>query len=161
MVTAKSFFGKKIIKVGGLDRKVNTLDGLPIVDAKNGLEIEVLASDIKSSRSKAPDKCAFAVACMRALKAKEVRVHLGRTYVRHNGKWVRYMTPARLQKEIVAFDRGGSFEPGSYKLYAPQPTKKLNGKKQSPGDRAKKKNKSPGKGGYHLTANVRDGVSHH
>jgi hypothetical protein len=159
MVTTKSIFGKKIIKISGMDKKVNTLDGLPIVDAKNNLAVEVLDKDIKTSKTKSPGHCAFAIACLRAMKAKEVRVHLGRTYVRHNGKWVRYVTPVRLQKEIVAFDRGGSFEPGTYNLYAPQPTKLL-GKKN--GSVSPKRNGPPKKTtGYHFTGNVREGVAHY
>lgn len=159
MVTTKSIFGKKIIKIMGMNKQVNTLDGLPIVDAKKSLDVEVLDKDIKNSKSKAPDKCAFAVACMRVLKAKEVRVHLGRTYVRHNGQWIRYVTSQRLTKEIVAFDRGGSFEAGVYRLTAPPPTKKL-GSKIKTGPKLKK-NGERKSSGYHFTANVRDQVIHH
>ena len=53
---------------------------------------------------------------MRQLGASEARVHTGRTYVKINEEWMRYNTPVSLQKEIVAFDRGGSFEPGEYEL---------------------------------------------
>jgi hypothetical protein len=46
------------------------------------------------------------------------RVHVARTYLKIGNKWLRCITPESLRSEIVAFDRGGKFEPGEFELKA-------------------------------------------
>ena len=130
MTKTQSKFGHMKINVRGLDKRTNTLDGLPIVNATKSVKLVIRDNDIKGSRSRQPDKCVAAKACLRQLRAVEARVHLGKTYVRAKDKWVRYTTSPALKQEIVAFDRGGSFEAGSYMLYSIQPSKRT-GVKQS------------------------------
>lgn len=109
---------------------LQAIDGKPIINAKRGAKLTITAADIKNADVKVPDSCAVARACRRELHAKEVRVHLGRVYVRTNdGNWTRYITPDAMRSEIIAFDRGGAFAPGEYNLRAPGPTR-LTGKAQ-------------------------------
>lgn len=100
--------------------KVKMIDGLPVIDAKRPLTLEVLPADIAKADTKHPESCAAARACVRGLKVLEARVHLGRVYLRQNkNNWVRYSTPKHLRDEIIAFDRGGTFEPGVFELGVP------------------------------------------
>lgn len=133
--------------------KPMTINGLKVVDAKKSIHLVITKGDVKKGKVKDPSGCAAAVACRRALKAHEARVHIGRTYLRFNGKWERYHTSPALRAEIVAFDRGGVFEPGIYTLQKMQPSKK-SGKRQGAekwrtGGRGKKR------GRYHILTNIR------
>lgn len=113
--------------------KINNLN---VVDAKKTITILVGKTDIRNAKVKDPANCAAALACKRQLHSTDVRVHVGRTYVRKGGKWVRYLTSRSLRSELVAFDRGGKFEPGEYTLYAMKPSSRT-GKRQG-SDKPKK-----------------------
>lgn len=131
--------------------RIQKLDGLPVVNARKSLTVHVSLKDIKAAKGKDPGRCAAALACVRQLGATEARIHLGRSYVRYNGKWERYTTSASLRSEVVAFDRGGKFEPGEYKLLKMAPHRemdKLRKRKTGPHN-GKKKNS------YHFTVGVR------
>jgi hypothetical protein len=107
--------------MSGVKMKIN---GLSVVDATKSITIKVTASDILKSTKKDQTECAAAIACKRQLKATEVRVHVGRTYIRYNGQWKRYITSSALRDEVVAFDRGGDFNPGEYTLVSMQPSRR-------------------------------------
>ena len=130
------------------------IDGLPIVDSKKSLKITINTNDINKADPKQPEDCVIARACRRELHVKEVRVHLGRVYLRSNqGNWVRYMTPRSLRTEIIAFDRGGQFAPGEYSLKGVPPSHRLGTKtKTGPKKKAGKKRIKP-----HIVTNVRTG----
>jgi hypothetical protein len=134
--------------------RIRSIDGLPVVDAKRSLKIRVTKADIAKAAdsTKEPKRCAVARACYRELHCKEVRVHLSRTYVRTNdSNWVRYFTPVGMRAEIVAFDRGGQFEPGEFILQKPRvPSHEYRGKTNT-----KTGQKRPKK--YHVLQNVRGG----
>lgn len=107
------------------------IDGLPIIDAKRSLTLRVTAGDIKGADLKDPADCVVARACRRDLRAKEVRVHLARVYVRTNaGSWQRFVAPKAMRTEIIAFDRGGSFEPQDFVLKTPSEAKQAKGTRQ-------------------------------
>ena len=136
------------------------INGLPIKNAAQSLLIHITGPDIKSARPKRPDFCVVALAIKREMRAKEVRVHLGRVYVRTTGAhWTRYLTPGSLRAEIISFDRGGRFALGVHTLGAvTQINHKLAGKTQG----AKKKKGAPrftGTGhkrrAYHAVRDVR------
>lgn len=134
------------------------LEELPIFDGKRPLKLKITTKDINSADPKRPNSCAVAKACKRELHAKEVRVHLSRVYVRTNDlNWQRYMTPQNLRSEIVAFDRGGQFEPGTYTLgkvpHYDQPTGSRQGGKDKPGHKKSRTRKRA----YHVLKNVRGG----
>jgi hypothetical protein len=137
--------------------KVYTINGLPVVDAKRALTLHITKADIARAADsiKKPESCAAARACYRELHAKEVRIHTYRAYVRTNeSNWVRYWVPTRLRQEIVAFDRGGQFEPGEYKLDKIPPSSAVTGKTQ--GTRPPRKKQGPPRKSYKLQ-NVRGG----
>lgn len=103
----------------------NSIEGLPIIDAKAPVVLTITPGDIRKADPKDPGACAAARACWRQFRV-EARVHMGRVYVRTaKDHWTRYLTPPSLRTEIVAFDRGGTFQPGNYVLPAPQPSKRL------------------------------------
>lgn len=97
------------------------LDGLPVVDAIKRLTLHISDQDCKVGRTRRPESCAAALACLREVPGcTEARAHIARTYVKvgagSKAHWVRYKTPGSLRGEILAFDRGGRFMPGEYEL---------------------------------------------
>ena len=90
--------------------------GKPVKDATKKVEFTITKRDVTTGATKDPAACAAAKACMRELGATEARVHLSRTYLKINNEWQRFQTPGAIRSEIIAFDRGGSFEPGDYTL---------------------------------------------
>lgn len=119
-------------------RKPYSREGMPVIDAKHDMTIHITKRDIRLADSKSPGSCAAALALNR--KFPEAHVHLGRVYIRSNkGNWQRYVTPKNLRTELVAFDRGGTFEAGEYTLTAPHPSQRLRFKKTGPKKRKGKK----------------------
>lgn len=97
---------------------VTRIAGRKVVDAKSSVTIMVTEEDINGATTKAPDSCAMARACNRAL-GKEARIHISRVYISENGgTWLRYRVSNDLRSEIISFDRGGAFLPGVYTLWA-------------------------------------------
>ena len=96
------------------------INGKKVVDATKRARIMITERDAKDGDNKNPSSCAAARATKRDIpECISARVHIGRVYVETKTNWVRYMTPEALRTEIVAFDRGGSFQPGEYELKAP------------------------------------------
>ncbi len=96
------------------------INGKKVVDAKAPAKIAITAEDVAKGANKNPSGCAAALAAMHDIKdCISARVHVGRVYIETPRRWVRYMTPESLRTEIIAFDRGGSFQPGQYELKAP------------------------------------------
>ena len=104
------------------------IDGFPVVDAKASLKLEVTSADCKLATRKNPGCCAVAKACGRELKITGVRVHLSRLYLLAGKTWTRYIVHNSLRSEIIAFDRGGKFQPGIYTFAAPNPSKLIGSK---------------------------------
>ncbi len=128
------------------------IDGLPVVNATSPLILNVTQGDISKADRKEPGGCVMARCCRRSLKVTDVRVHLGRVYIRDGERWLRYITPGYLRSEIVSFDRGGDFWKGEYELLPPQASKRT-GKKQ--GSAGGAKTGAVRKRGYHITLGVR------
>lgn len=117
------------------------LDGLPVTNATTPLVLRVSANDIEGGDQKVPSECAVARCCRRTLHAKEVRVHLGRVYLRLDDTgWLRYNTSPDLRLEIIVFDRKGEFTPGKYTL-KPVPPSQSNGRAHSPSPSPRKRKK--------------------
>ena len=129
------------------------LEGLPVYDAKNPIAFTVTPRDVRQGGVQAPDSCAMALACKREHHSKDVRIHLKYSYVLEKDHWVRYRTPVSVGREIVAFDRGGSFDPGEYMLLVPYKSDQV-GLVRDP--RKKRYGKRlVGPRYIHITANVR------
>ena len=102
------------------------IDGLPVKDAKKSIRLEIMREDIANARKKDSNCCAVAKACTRGLNVKAVKVHLTRLYLNTDGKcFTRYIVSGAMRSEIIAFDRGGRFQPGMYNLAVPDKTKLL------------------------------------
>ena len=109
-----------------MSKKLIEMDGLPVLDAKKPLRLEVMREDIRSANKKAPNSCAVAKACTRAMGVKGVKVHLSRLYINTDDKsWTRYLVSGAMRSEIIAYDRGGKFMPGVYNLMVPSKCKRL------------------------------------
>lgn len=134
------------------------IQGMDVVDANEELEVTITAQDIKLSKKKSAHECAAARALCREHHAEAAYVHFSRAYIKKNNTWYRYQVPAMLRSEVLAFDRGGNFEPGDYTLKPVQPTVRLdapvrkkqyskNGTKPQRGNRPRKP--------YHVVTGVR------
>jgi hypothetical protein len=105
--------------------RITNINHKKIRDARRDLVITVTVNDINSANTKDPSNCAIAKACERQ-EDVESRIHISRVYLKKGNKpWVRYMTPKSLRTEIIAFDRGGTFQAGNYILLAPKGRQKL------------------------------------
>jgi hypothetical protein len=105
--------------------------GKKVVDAKRSAKILITKRDVVAGDNKNPSSCAAALAAKRDVpECLSARVHIGRVYIEHKDKWVRYFTPEALRTEIVAFDRGGSFQPGEYVLRPPAVSETSEGRKE-------------------------------
>jgi hypothetical protein len=122
-------------------------------DGTKKISFHITAADIRRGRRKDPERCAAALALKRQLHADKVEVHISRTYVEVGGRRQRFGTPQALKEEIIAIDRGGAFEPGSYAL-KPIPKSQTT---SALADRARerKKLKRPAGRKRRLTPNVR------
>lgn len=108
------------------------INGKKVVDATKRAAIYITQTDTVKGANKDPGACAAARAAKRDIvDCLSARVHIGRVYVEHKDKWVRYFTPDRLRTEIVAFDRGGTFAPGKYELLPPSPCERENVRRTS------------------------------
>jgi hypothetical protein len=100
-------------------------DVTKVADAKRPLTINLRPSDSKSARAKKHDACAMAVACVRQCKVDGAIVSTNAAYLIEGKKATRYTVPPAVGREIVAFDRGAGFAPGTYTLNVPSPSAKL------------------------------------
>lgn len=133
--------------------RVVTIDGEPIVDGARKLTVHISSRDTKRGQTKSPASCAAALACKREVpKCTQARVHISRTYLKINGKWVRYATPPALRSEIVAFDRGAPFAPGTYALAPLKASSRV--RKRQGSDKPKKRNGKKRRA-YHMVSGVR------
>lgn len=125
--------------------------GLPLVDATQDLDIEIKPGDISTAKKKDPAHCAAANAARRSLRT-EVEVHVSRIYVKKGKKWVRFITPERISREIVSFDRSSIFEPGEYTFKAPAGQNRLGHYTHEGGDQTRPGNRQK----YRVTMNIRE-----
>jgi hypothetical protein len=113
-----------------------------IKNALRSIRVDITNADIKAGNPMDPTSCAAAQAIMRTLKADEVRVHRGVTYVHMKSGWQRFKTSASMRLETIVFDRGGEFIPGEYDLQ-PVPLKALTKTKRKVPKSAASNHKTP------------------
>src|SRR5262245_1503051 len=87
-----------------------------VKDADDSLIIEVTAADVKSSQVRNHNACAMAVACKRSQRLDGVIISVGTAYLIKNEEATRYILPSSVSREVVSFDRNGSFMPGEYHI---------------------------------------------
>lgn len=129
-----------------------------VVDAVEKLPIRITAADVRRGATKNASACAAAQAICRSGGFTEARVHAARTYVKDPSgkKWFRFVTPPALRNEIIAFDRGGTFEPGEYELIPIQPSQSIGARASRKGYESKKKGTtSSPKRKNHVTTGMR------
>jgi len=112
-----------------MTRRIQTLDGLSVYDATEPLYIEVVKNDIHPRDRKNPEKCALARACNRELHV-EAKAYLSRLYVKQGDHWLRYQLPETVRQEVAAFDRGGGFSEGTYRIPPLSPKQRSGGAAQ-------------------------------
>ena len=136
-------------------KRVSMYKGLPLVDATKDLEICVTKNDVSESKKNDPSNCAAANAIKRILHT-DVEVHISRVYVKNENKncWIRFLTPNSISREVTSFDRGASFEPGTYVIKAPSTSQILGYERSSKHTNTGKGNKV--KGPRHITVNIRE-----
>jgi len=113
-----------------------------VIDATEDITFTITSTDIKKASLKSPSSCVMAQACKRETK-HEARVHISRIYIKENGgdTWLRYYVPQSVRTEIIAFDKGGAFAPGTYTITAPTKSQKIGyqlNRKRSTGPRKRK-----------------------
>lgn len=129
------------------------INGLPVVDATKAIKLTINDADCKLGQTKDSGACAAARALLRQVpNCTQARVYRAVTYILIGKKWLRCMTPRSLRTEIVAFDRGGKFEPGEFELNAVPPSHVM-GKAHSLG--APKHGRPGHQRAQHRTINVR------
>lgn len=143
--------------------KINDTD---VEDANEKLQVVITKSDVRLGSTKNAKACAAAVALCRQTGCEAARVHLSRVYIKKSGKWTRFATPPSLRSEIIAFDRGGKFEPGEYTLAPVQPIVRLGSPKRKEWLRKHRqrpaKSKQPQKGVRskpHVVSGIRERMS--
>ena len=134
-------------------RKVAATMNLKRQDAKRPLDIHVTALDCKRAKKKDAHNCAFAIACKR--QDKRVRAAYffkSVAWLQYAGHVVRYLLPPSMQKEIVAFDRGGAamFAPGDYHLSPPCKTQRLGADKKGSAGRRRERGRGRVRGAKKL-----------
>jgi hypothetical protein len=133
--------------------------GTPVTDAKNDLRLHITKLDVRSGAKKNADACAAANALCRQEGCTEAKVHFTRAYIKKGKTWVRYYVPPALRSEIVAFDRGGTFEAGDYELKA-MPPNMIEPRAKSRGINKTKRKSHANKGlmpkAVHITTGVRE-----
>ena len=134
------------------------INGTPVKDANEKLVVTITKNDVRRGTMKEAKACAAANALCRQTGAKEARVHFSRAYLKQGKVWRRYAVPMALRNEIIAFDRGGAFEPGEYTLIPMQPTMRLDAPVkrktgQKDGSRPQRGNRP--KRPYHVVSGVR------
>ena len=128
-----------------------TIEKRQIKDATRKLTLEITKRDISSSKRRSPEACAAAHCILRMEGVQAAQVHKTRTYIKIRGQWVRYMTPGSLRTELVAFDRGGRFEPGEHILLPVPVYERPTGKRQGSANDKRK----GGRRSYHIIEGVR------
>lgn len=116
------------------------INGKPVVDATKPIIVTVTKRDVKNGQRKDPGGCAMALAAKRTCHAKSARVHVGRTYIEYDDKWVRYNTSNSLRTELVSFDRGQVFLEGDFRLSAIPPHDRTTNKDRFPKPQGSRKN---------------------
>jgi hypothetical protein len=125
-----------------------------VVDATRPAVVEVTASDNKNAVALHHNQCAFALACVRDLRADGVIIGMTTSYIIKGKTAIRYRNTETLGREITSFDRKAGFDIGFYHLSPCSPSNAMGKSHQA---RSGRSGKSYNKMGHyrHYTKNVR------
>ncbi len=90
-----------------------------VKDAPRELKIQVSKQDCESKKTKSHTECALALACKREFGLDGIVIAMRVAYMVKGSEAMRFGLGESIAREITAFDRKGSFEPGEYKLLKP------------------------------------------
>jgi hypothetical protein len=131
-----------------------------VTDATEPADIEVLLADAKPKGVKHHEACAMAVACKRKFNLDGVVISRSTAYLVKGNKARRFKLPPATAKEIVSFDRGGGFAPGTYRLSAVGNWAKLG--RQQGSDKSKRRDSDGSKKKFrHITTGIRTVLGGH
>jgi hypothetical protein len=137
------------------------IEGTPVKDADEKIILHITKMDVRAGAKKNADSCAAAKALCREHQCEAAKVHMSRAYIKKGGKWIRFEVSPALRAEVLAFDRGGAFEPGEYILNPPRPVSRLgadkrpNSHRSGPDKRKNHMSKGKRKRPYHVATGVR------
>lgn len=124
-----------------------------VVDATQPAIIEVKSADANPRAQKNHEACALAVACKRTMKLDGVIISRSTAYMVKGRQARRFKLPPGTAREVVSFDRGAGFAPGTYILSAVPKIARLGERTGS--DRDKRSYNGTSRKFRHLTANIR------
>jgi hypothetical protein len=134
------------------------INGTQVKDATKKIVLTITPQDVKSGAKKNANSCAAANALCRQEGCEAAKVHMSRAYIKKGKTWYRFAVPTALKNEVLAFDRGGAFEPGDYILAPVQPSVRI-GAPRTHGPKRKNHHstgKAPArKRPYHVVSGVR------
>ena len=106
--------------------KTYTINGRQCIDATKSITLNITNNDCTLASRKDHANCVISRACMKST-GSDALVYVSRVYIKQDYQdvWVRYIVRNSLRTQVVAFDQGGDFSPGTYVLDAPPLTKKL------------------------------------
>jgi hypothetical protein len=142
-----------------MPKELMTIDGIPVINADS--DAILVVSDDHAKRGKPLDieNCPGALACreggmpgVKKAKLYKARLFTLKDVYIDNEKverWIRYIVPKSLMIQEAIIDNGGRFQPGSYLLKAPTPSKRTG--RQQGSDTRPAPDKSKTKRVYHET----------
>jgi hypothetical protein len=134
------------------------INGKPVINSKRKIQVEISPRDVQKGMTRDPATCAAAQCLMRSVRGiLGARVHVSMTYIEFAKHWERLSTPRSLSREIVAFDRGAPFFPGTYS-FSPlcESERAKYDKPRKNGGGASKQNRGLRQRPYHITEGIRE-----
>lgn len=104
-----------------------------VVNAKHDLILEITKRDTQKGKTKNHQSCVIAEACKNKLDFDDAIIARRTAFLIRGNVATRFSVPERVTREIVSFDRGGSFAPGSYALKVPKKIKPRGSGTRHPG----------------------------
>lgn len=94
-----------------------------VVNAKQDLTLEITKRDTQKGKTKNHNGCVIAEACKSQLDFDDAIIARRTAFLIRNNVATRFSIPEHVTREIISFDRGGAFAPGSYDLRVPKKVK--------------------------------------
>lgn len=96
-----------------------------VADADKDVTTHVSDENVSMASLKAHRSCALAQACKQKKGVDAAIISRSTAFLVHGTHATRYLLSTPAMKEIMAFDRGGSFSPGDYTLKVPAKSQRL------------------------------------
>lgn len=96
--------------------------GIPLRNASKPVAVLVTQTDVVKAKQSNSKSCALSMAARRVPGVLAGFFFRSTAFLQYADKILRFHLPPSVQKEIVAFDRSGSFDPGVYQLSPPCPS---------------------------------------